>query len=131
MRKLNSALFLAALCLLALAPAIAFSDNGVERGTIDYSPNTVVPVPVRAYLDKLIFTRCNLSGAKSVEPNLYSEESEVADFGLQFMRYRFDLIVTFKSGLPPESIYVELAAFNGGGGAYELRLNSISSSLCK
>lgn len=131
MRNFNAALFLAALCLLALAPAIAFSDNGVERGTIDYAPNTVVPAEVRAYLDKLIFTRCNLSGARSVEPNFYTEQPEMVDTGLLVTRYRFDLTVTFKSGLPSESIYVDLSALSGKGGAYELRLNSFSSRLCK
>lgn len=123
----------AVLALLAvfLAPAAALADNGVERGTIDFSPSTTLPRQVREYLDKLVFSRCELRGASEIRPNFVTETSEAAEVGLSEVRYRVELEVAYKSAAAADYIYADVSHLLSEHGESDVRLNQLLSRICR
>lgn len=119
------------LLALLLAPAAVFADNGVERGTIDFSPVTTVPKPVREFLDKLVFSRCELRGASEIRPNFATETIENSEIGVSAIRYRVDLEVTYKNGDAANYIYADVTLLQGDDGMTDVRLNQLLSRICQ
>lgn len=125
----NTVLFLS-LLLASLWLNIAFADNGVERGSIDFYEGQL-PSPVKLYLEQLMFSNCDLRGAASIRPNYLSTIQEDNDLGLFSMRYKIELLVSYKNSSETRRIFADLVLFQSESGDSRVDLKELSSPLCK
>ena len=131
MPKLLALLFFTASIVSVNQLSLADDGNGVERGGVDYAEGNPIPSYVRKYLDHLIFTSCDLVGARSIEPNFQTETSEFVEIGLNAVRYRVEFVVNYKHGKFKDFIYVDVTGFTTGIATTNVTLNQLESKICE
>lgn len=128
----KASILISAFCLTALfhLPLASLADNGVERGTIDFTGNTTLPAPVRAFLDSAIFQHCDLRGVALIQPNFSTFTTDYSEIGVRAVNYRVELVVSYKSGAPSNSIYAEVGSVVSDGGEHTETLTRLDSRIC-
>ncbi len=125
----NTVFFLS--CLLAtLWVSIALADNGVERGSIEYAGDGEIPAPVRAFIEKTMFSSCDLRGAEKIRPNFVFAQHEPMETDVNARRFKIEFAVTYKISARTETIFFDLVMLESPNGEIRVDMSNLSSNIC-
>ncbi len=122
---------LSAFILLLLLPAGSRAGNGVERGTIDYSSNSNLPLSAQEFLNHIVFARCDLRGADNIEPAFISSSVEQRNGSNLIRHFRVVLNVKFKAERSKKPIFLDLSMTESMETEAYIQLIELFSPICR